>query len=92
MAVYGAQGGVPMHIKAWLNMTSVGVGEILASGTLAVFFSLTFSLLTQKQHPIMGYTRTKSCIINSGTKRENILRLALSDDATSFLLCYLLMG
>ena len=69
MAVYGAKGGVPMHSKAWLNMTSVGVGEILASGTLAVFFSLTFSLLTQKQHPIMGYTRTKSCIINSGTKR-----------------------
>ena len=40
----------------------------------------------------MGETIKKSCLSTSGAKRENILRLDLREDATSYRLCYQWMG
>ena len=45
-------------------------------------FSLTFTLLTQAQHPIMVYNHKKLCLRKSGAKRVNILRIELRDDVT----------
>ena len=75
-----------------LVMNSVGICECSASGNLAVCVSLELVLLTQTQTPMMGDTHKKSCLITSGPKGKNILRLTLIDDATSCCLCFLWMG
>ena len=78
-----AQEGIHMHTKARLALKSMGIREFLASGTLVGCVYLMLILLTQTEHTMMGYTHKKACIRTSGTKRANILRLALIDDATS---------
>ena len=51
------------------------------SEALIVCVSLTFTLLTQTQTPMIGYTHTKYCLSTNITKRGNVLRLAVSDNS-----------
>ena len=46
-------GGVPMHSKARLVLTYVGIWECLDYVPLVRYVSSTFLLLTQIQHPMM---------------------------------------
>ena len=92
MARDRAQRGIPMQKKYRLVMNAVGILECSDSGTLVGCLFLTFTLLTQTQTPMMGDTHKKSCLITSGPKGKNILRLTLIDDATSCCLCFLWMG
>ena len=84
----GEQGGVITRRKARLALTYVGIWECSDSGSLVGCVSSTFTVFSQMQHPMIGYTQTKSCISTRGAKRANIYRIALRYDATSQCLCY----
>ena len=86
------KGGIPTQRKESLDLTSMDIREYSASMNLVVCLSSTFALWTQMQNLIMGNSHTKSCLSTSGTKRGNILKLALRDNITSCRLYYMYMG
>ena len=77
-----------MWRKARLETTSMNIRECSDSRPFLGCVSSMLAVLTQIHHSMMGDIHKKYCLRTSGTKTENILRLALSDNNTSHQLVY----